>query len=227
MESAIYQACVNANVVSLHAIETGVSALRQKFDATPESVSDEDIFLMVETIERATIPALSIVSAIDNDSNIADRVVSFLWKNIVDKPTTFPPATHTHPWSKISYKPISFPPATHTHPGLTTDWDALTSKPTTFPPNSHPHVTADVTDFPASLPGRMAVVSWVGNGAGSRILSLSGGFVPRYGLVEYVAVGWALPCKDGIYWSSVSETAITIDAALNTNGYTYRMFIFE
>ena len=115
LESAIYHACVNANVVSLQAIETGVSALRQRFDAVPENVSDEEIFLMVDTIERATIPALSHISAIDNDSNIVDRVVSYLWRNIVDKPVTFPPSTHQHAWSDVTYKPATFPADDHQH----------------------------------------------------------------------------------------------------------------
>ena len=149
LESAIYHACVNANVVSLQAIETGVSALRQRFDAVPENVSDEEIFLMVDTIERATIPALSHISAIDNDSNIVDRVVSYLWRNIVDKPVTFPPSTHQHAWSDVTYKPATFPPATHTHDayaltthshaGLAADWESLANKPATFPPETHTH----------------------------------------------------------------------------------------
>lgn len=41
LESAIYHACVNANIVSLHAIETGVSSLRQRFDVDPESVTED------------------------------------------------------------------------------------------------------------------------------------------------------------------------------------------
>lgn len=102
MESAIFHACKQANIVSLHAIETGVSALRQRFDANPESVTDADVFGMVETIERAAIPPLATIDAINNDTNIADRVVSYLWRNIVDKPTTFPPAEHAHVKADIS-----------------------------------------------------------------------------------------------------------------------------
>lgn len=163
LESAIYHACRNANVVSLQAIETGVSALRQRFDATPESVSDDDIFRMVETIERATIPALSHISAIDDDTNIADRVVSFLWKNIVGTPKTFPPSTHQHPWSEVTYKPSTFPPATHTHQAAditdmpatgAADWATLANKPTTFPPATHTHKRHYTLDF--YFPGNIA-----------------------------------------------------------------------
>ena len=109
MESAIYHACVNANVVSLHAIETGVSSLRQRFDQDADSVSDADIFNLVDTIERAKIPTISQISALNNDTNIADRVVSFLWKNILEKPATFPSE-----WSLVQNKP-SLANANHTH----------------------------------------------------------------------------------------------------------------
>lgn len=147
LESAIYHACVNANIVSLHAIESGVSLLRQRFDADPVSVTEADIFGMVETIERATIPAIAQISVLDNSSNIADRVVSFLWKNIIDKPATFPPAGHGHAWSEVTYKPATFPPATHQHP-----FEAITEKPNTYPPDAHAHAYASITDKPATFP---------------------------------------------------------------------------
>ena len=147
LESAIYHACVNANIVSLHAIESGVSLLRQRFDADPVSVTEADIFGMVETIERATIPAIAQISVLDNSSNIADRVVSFLWKNIIDKPATVPPAGHGHAWSEVTYKPATFPPATHQHP-----FEAITEKPNTYPPDAHAHAYASITDKPATFP---------------------------------------------------------------------------
>ena len=162
MESAIYHACVNANVVSLHAIETGVSSLRQRYDQDADSVSDADIFSLVDTIERAKIPTISQISELNNDTNIADRVVSFLWKNILEKPsvfpsdwgmlankpTTFPPATHTHEaqavavaWTDVTDKPTTFPPATHTHEAqaVAVAWSEVTDKPATFPPAEHTH----------------------------------------------------------------------------------------
>ena len=156
MESAIYHACVNANVISLHAIETGVSSLRQRFDLDADSVSDADIFNIVDTIERAKIPTISTISALDNETNIADRVVSYLWKNILEKPsvfpsdwgmlantpTTFPPAAHAHAYADITDTPATFPPAEHTHPDAMADWNTLQNKPATFPPAEHTHTDA-------------------------------------------------------------------------------------
>ena len=37
------------------------------------------------------------------------------WGAVEDKPSTFPPATHSHTWASITSKPSTFPPATHTH----------------------------------------------------------------------------------------------------------------
>jgi hypothetical protein len=47
-------------------------------------------------------------------------------------------------WADITGKPTTFPPATHSH-----TWDSVTSKPTTFPPASHTHAQADVTGLTA------------------------------------------------------------------------------
>ena len=153
MESAIYHACVTANVVSLHAIETGVSSLRQRFDVDPASVTDAEVFGMVDTIERATIPKLSQISELDNTTNIADRVVSFLWKNILEKPTTFPPSAHAHPWGDISSKPATFPPSEHTHEAAAVTWNDVSDKPTTFPPSEHTHAAQSLPSGAISLFG--------------------------------------------------------------------------
>ena len=40
------------------------------------------------------------------------------------KPTTFPPATHSHAWEDVTGKPAAFPPATHKH-----SWTELTDIP--------------------------------------------------------------------------------------------------
>src|SRR5699024_2862859 len=37
------------------------------------------------------------------------------WSNIEGKPSTFPPASHSHAWSTITGKPSTFAPAKHTH----------------------------------------------------------------------------------------------------------------
>ena len=37
------------------------------------------------------------------------------WDNILNKPKTFAPSTHSHAWSTITSKPSTFTPSTHTH----------------------------------------------------------------------------------------------------------------
>ena len=161
MESAIYHACVNANVVSLHAIETGVSSLRQRFDLDADSVSDADIFSLVDTIERAKIPTISQISELNNDTNIADRVVSFLWKNILEKPSVFP-----SDWGMLANKPTTFPPATHTHEAqaVAVAWSEVTDKPATFPPAEHTHEAQEDSTPAGSMimfGGAVAPTGWL------------------------------------------------------------------
>lgn len=43
------------------------------------------------------------------------------WARIINEPTTFPPAAHTHPWSEVTGRPSTFPPSSHTHP-----WSQIT-----------------------------------------------------------------------------------------------------
>lgn len=42
------------------------------------------------------------------------------WDNIMGRPSTFAPASHSHAWADITGKPSTFPAATHTHAGLAT-----------------------------------------------------------------------------------------------------------
>lgn len=52
------------------------------------------------------------------------RVNGATWEGIADKPSTFPPSSHTHDWGQISDKPTTFPPSAHTH-----DWGQITGVP--------------------------------------------------------------------------------------------------
>ena len=57
------------------------------------------------------------------------------WNTLLNKPATFPPATHDH----ISlYKPITYVPT----------WAELTGKPATFPPAAHTHAYNTITGTP-------------------------------------------------------------------------------
>ena len=207
LESAIYHACVNANIVSLHAIETGVSALRQRFDANPDDVTESEIFEMVETIERATIPALSHISAIDNDTDIADRVVSFLWQNIVGKPTTFPPATHQHVTTEISDFPTAMPPTVHGHA-----YSEISEKPATFP--SDWNTMSNKPTIPSGSGGSVVNVSWGGDDTNNTVVSI--GITPKAMIVyEY---------EHGIraFWNLEFGDFLGFDDGTAAEGVTFR-----
>jgi hypothetical protein len=82
---------------------------------------------------------------------------SIAWDNVTDKPTTFPPSSHTHVAADITdftsaVEAVS-PPA---------DWNTLANKPSTFPPSSHGHVAADVSDFATAAAAAAPVQSVAG-----------------------------------------------------------------
>lgn len=56
------------------------------------------------------------------------------WATLQGKPTTFPPAAHTHSYTSLTDIPTTFAPSAHTHA-----WADITGKPTTFPPAAHTH----------------------------------------------------------------------------------------
>lgn len=56
------------------------------------------------------------------------------WDDVQNKPSTFPPDSHSHAWSAITDKPSTFTPEAHTHL-----WADITDKPSVYPPESHNH----------------------------------------------------------------------------------------
>ena len=138
-------------------------------------------------------------------SNVTGKPVTFPPKahshdyaSITETPATFPPDVHAHDYASITDKPATFPPELHTH--VKAD---VTDFPTAFPPELHTHVKADVTDFPTTMPPSAhshayaditskpttfapsahshavtAYVRYTGNGAASRVLTLSASIMP-------------------------------------------------
>jgi len=75
------------------------------------------------------------------DNKTRDYIVAFAhWLKIGGKPSTFPPAAHSHDWASITGKPSTFTPASHSHA-----WSAITGKPSTFTPASHNHSASQIT----------------------------------------------------------------------------------
>jgi hypothetical protein len=82
-----------------------------------------------------------------NGSAWANLTQAVDWNTLTNKPSTFPPAAHTHLWADITDKPSTFAPAAHSH-----DWNSITSKPSTFPPSTHSHSWTSITSKPSTFP---------------------------------------------------------------------------
>ena len=63
-----------------------------------------------------------------------------MWSDIQNRPSLFPPSSHTHPWSDLTGVPVTFPATAHTHP-----WADVTGKPSTFTPAAHTHQSSEIT----------------------------------------------------------------------------------
>lgn len=65
------------------------------------------------------------------------------WGNILNKPSTFSPSTHTHTLSSITDLA-----------SLTIDYSQLSNTPTSFNPTSHTHAISDITNLQTTLDGK-------------------------------------------------------------------------
>ena len=64
------------------------------------------------------------------------------WDDITDKPSTFPPAAHTHTKSQITDFPTSW------------SWNNITGKPSSYTPSTHTHTISQVTNLQSTLDGK-------------------------------------------------------------------------
>ena len=64
------------------------------------------------------------------------------WDDLTDKPTEFPPESHTHEIADVNGLVDAI-----TEAGKAPAWSEVTDKPDSFPPESHTHLVADITDF--------------------------------------------------------------------------------
>jgi hypothetical protein len=77
---------------------------------------------------------------------IAELAPPPTWASVLNKPTEFPPSSHTHTAAQItdfaSAVVAVSPPV---------DWSSLTGKPTTFAPSAHTHLKSEITGLDADL----------------------------------------------------------------------------
>lgn len=80
------------------------------------------------------------------------------WATLRGKPSTFPPAAHTHTKNQITDFPTTWP------------WASLTGVPATFVPSAHVHAISDVTGLAAALaaiPGLATAAGLAGTANGT------------------------------------------------------------
>lgn len=95
------------------------------------------------------------------------------WSSVTGKPTTYPPATHTHPISGVNNLQTTLDGKSasgHTHDdryyteieiddlldglsagGGPVSWSSVTDRPSTYPPDAHTHSYSTLTDVPSAF----------------------------------------------------------------------------
>ena len=132
--------------------------------------------------------------------------------DVTDFPTAFPPAAHSHVKADVTDFPTAFPPELHTH--VKAD---VTDFPTAFPPSAHSHAYADITSKPTTFAPSAhshavtAYVRYTGNGAASRVLTLSASIMPAAILIMRDDAGMVF------YWMSPLGAYLGSNAQLIAN----------
>ena len=127
-------------------------------------------------------------------------------------------SAHSHAYADITNKPTTFAPSAHSHA-----YADITNKPTTFAPSAHSHAVT-------------AYVRYTGNGAASRVLTLSASIMPAAilimrddaGMVFYwlSPLGAYLGSKVQLFANAISVTAGTVTlttATGNGNGLIFSL----
>ena len=78
------------------------------------------------------------------------------WDQLLDKPSAYPPSTHSHAYSSLTSIPATFTPSAHQH-----IWSDLSNPPATYTPSVHAHAWADLTSgVPATFPPSTHQHAW-------------------------------------------------------------------
>ena len=85
---------------------TNFNIYSSKFGQSTDDLPEGEVNLYL-TNER-------IQAVIDSNTNLV-KLTELIWNNIINKPGTFPPSTHSHSWTEITSKPSTFTPSEHTH----------------------------------------------------------------------------------------------------------------
>lgn len=79
------------------------------------------------------------------------------WARITDKPTAFPPSTHSHAQTDVTGLPAALTTA-----GQTARWADVSGKPSTYPPEAHTHTGVSNGAFTWSITSAGAIAANAG-----------------------------------------------------------------
>lgn len=88
--------------------------------------------------------------------------------------------THEHTWRQIKDKPETFPPSEHQH-----NWNNISNKPSKFNPTAHRHNAADIDGLPVSA-GRVVIAGKIRCNPKSVIKK----YVGDFSVEDYNNTGW-------------------------------------
>lgn len=88
-----------------------------------------------------------IIQELQGDASAPEFVA---WTDVTGKPSSFPPASHTHPISQVD----GLQDALDSKLGSVA-WGDVSGKPASFPPSAHTHAIADVTNLQTTLNGKL------------------------------------------------------------------------
>ena len=202
-----YTECVSWTLDGADTALPTIAELKAVYNAF--NVFEKPDYRLVEEVRALKATTDDAVALVDQ---IAPFPHTHLYADITSVPATFEPDAHSHVKADVTDFPTAFPPELHTH--VKAD---VTDFPTAFPPELHTHVKADVTDFPTTMPPSAhshayaditskpttfapsahshAVTTsmyYIGNGEGSRVLSLPIAIIPQIILI--------CPLNGGVTW---------------------------
>ena len=171
---------------------------------------------VLQAYTAVTKPALALYDELREINSSSEEaitlpdVVSFEnidWENVTNKPTSYPPTAHSHVKADVS-------DFAHSHVKADVSDFAHSHVKADVSDFAHSHAYADITSKPSTFPSSMVLISYVGNAAGSRTLSHSGGFAVRYIICVWSQYLRIWDTSNGL--SNVTSDRFTLTGA-NTN----------
>ncbi|WP_241087526.1 phage tail-collar fiber domain-containing protein [Candidatus Vondammii sp. HM_W22] len=219
-----------------------VGAYPETYKSRLAEGSGRDLYIrMILQISNAARVELKIDPAVvvatrhyvdDELDNHQTANIAHSWKQISNKPATFPPSSHSNSWDQTTGKPATFPPGSHSH-----SWNQTTGKPSTFPPSSHDHSWGQITGKPSTFPpaahshepaGGRLIADVRGNGATTdRNTALTWALAAVSGAIMQIGLRLEMIWSEQYSYSHGNGTVYTTRAKRTWWKYDGRSFVMQ